>query len=297
MKLLPVWIFGLLILCTSCADDNELAWVSVRNDTDYNLEIEFLPTENANGYKLQASLDPFSESQVQMYSDVDEGIDPNVLLSRGYDSLIVRVQDLKATTIHFGKRSTPNYAYNPFNESELWDYEEFSADFPTNTSPNTQFIHNHLLVIDLEKVVRPDLDPAEYAGLTWSYVRESEEGKLVLDGVLASYDDILAYDTASHTYLLDSGVSDWISGYLHPTYGTQFAVSLDAEIVFLAWFVPSYSSQAFPERVIVNPNTNSNKFRFNLGYPVPDYEREDPCNDPRIVARLEADNKLISLAK
>lgn len=127
MKLLPVWIFGILILCTSCADDNELAWVSVRNDTDYNLEIEFLPTENANGYKLQASLDP--------------------------------------------------------------------------------------------------------------------------------------------------------------------------EIVFLAWFVPSYSSQAFPERVIVNPNTNSNKFRFNLGYPVPDYEREDPCNDPRIVARLEADNKLITLGK
>jgi hypothetical protein len=295
MKLLPIWIGTLLILCESCTD-NELAHVSLINDTDYNLEIQFFHAEGANGYKMEASLDPFSNNRVDMYSSVDESLEPDDLLSMGYDSLIVNIGDLKGTKIFFGKNSEPNYAFNPFKESEPWDYEEYSADYPTNTSPNTHLIHDHLLVIEMDKVISPDPDPAEFEGLTWAFVKESEGGELVVYDVLVPYQDILAYDSASHTYLIDQNSSDRIQAYAFPTSGIGFAVAVDAEIVFMAYFVPAYSSTGMPNKICVEPYTASGKFTFNLGYPgSSSFEKEDLRNHPLIISTLKSDGKLMEL--
>jgi len=275
MKLLPLWVLTSLLLCESCTD-NELAQVSLRNDTEFNLEIEFFHNEGANGYKMKASLDPFSENQVDMYSSPDESLDPDDLLSLGYDSLIVSVNDLKGTKIFFGKNSVPNYEFNPFRESAPWDYEEYSADYPTNTSPNTHLIHDHILVIDMAKVINPDPDPAEFKGITWAFFKESAGGELTVYDVLVPYQDILAY--------------------AFPTSGTGFALAVDSEIVFMAYFVPAYSSSAIPNEICVEPYSSSGKFAFNLGYPGSGYfEKEDLRNHPLIISTLKSDGKLMDL--
>ena len=49
-------------------------------------------------------------------------------------------------------------------------------------------------------------------------------------------------------------------------------------------------------KVCVEPYSYDNGYRFNLGYPGPDYYTgDDPRNDHRIIERLFLDKKLIEI--
>ena len=150
-------MFLILLSTVLSCDDNEVAWVSVKNCTEYNIDIEFYPTPDANGYRVNESLDPIGKQVVDIYHSPDENIDPCELLSSGYDSIVVTISNPESSVIYFGKQSATNYSIDPFKDSDKWIYEQFVEDFPTNTSLNTTTIHNYILEIDIENILQGSL--------------------------------------------------------------------------------------------------------------------------------------------
>jgi len=139
--------------------------------------------------------------------------------------------------------------------------------------------------------------PLDLTGVTWAHINANDTGDIVIDSVIVCYDEILGYDSALHTYLIDQTAGERIRSILYPTSGKRFVVAVDSVIIFSALFFPAYSSMTVPTgSIAVEPFSGSNKYRFESGYPSPDlYPGEDPRNDSRIIERFQEDNKLIVL--
>jgi len=140
----------------SCERDDEVAWVMIRGEMIYYADIEFFPTESANGYKLEATLDPLSSNNgVDVYHSDDENIQPHILLSQGYDSIIIRIDNPEKDVIYLGKNmEEPTYKFNPFIDPDAWEYVKLTEDFPTNTAMNTTTIHAHIFKVRVEDIIR-----------------------------------------------------------------------------------------------------------------------------------------------
>lgn len=144
----------------------------------------------------------------------------------------------------------------------------------------------------------PDILPLNLEGLTWSHTRADLNGERYIDSVIVHYDEILGYDSVSHTFLIDNEAGERIRDVWFPTSGIGFIFALDSTLIYKAYFVPGYSSMALFNEVCVEPYSYRNKYRFNLGYPGPDYYTgDDPRNDHRIIERLKVDGKLIEIDK
>jgi len=148
MKYISIALVILSLSLFSCREE-EAAWVSIRNSTPYNLYITFVPAINANGFRLQETLDTEFFSEVDIYRSMDESIDPCTLLSEGYNSFTITIASPDTIKVSFSKSPRPGYAFNPFIDSESWVYEKFVRDFPDMGSRNTTSIHNHIFVIEM----------------------------------------------------------------------------------------------------------------------------------------------------
>jgi len=138
--------------------------------------------------------------------------------------------------------------------------------------------------------------PLDLTGVTWAHINANDTGNIFIDSVIVCYDEILGYDSALHTYLIDPIAGERIRSILYPTSGSCFVVAVDSVTIYTALFFPAYSSGIAPNEICVEPYSGNNKYRFELGYPTPDlYSGEDPRNDSRIISRFKEDNKLIVL--
>lgn len=116
-----------------------------------------------------------------------------------------------------------------------------------------------------------------------------------LDGNIVSYDEILGYDSTECIFLLRDVAGDRIREKEYPVSPTWFVVALDGEKIYIAGFIPGYSSLSCADCIAVEPFSYNNRYRMTLGYPGGGYfSGTDPRNDARIISRLKADNKLIN---
>jgi hypothetical protein len=111
---------------------------------------------------------------------------------------------------------------------------------------------------------------------------------------IADYKDITKYDSTEHIFILSDVAKERIGKLEYPVTPTPFAIALDGKVIYIANFIPGYSSISCETCITIEPYSADNKFMVNLGYPGSDYFiGPDPRNDPKLIARLIIDNKLI----
>jgi hypothetical protein len=93
-----------------------------------------------------------------IYHSGEENINPCDLLKNGYNSFTVHIKNTGADILYFGKEIETNYLFDPYTENDVWSYETFTADFPTNFSRNTQKIHNYVLNIRMNNILNNNLN-------------------------------------------------------------------------------------------------------------------------------------------
>jgi len=113
-----------------------------------------------------------------------------------------------------------------------------------------------------------------------------------LEENIVSYNEILGYDTTNHIFLVSEDASTRIKNEKWPSIPSPFAIVVDGEVIYLAYFYPAYSSMSFYNSITVEPYSPDGKYRFDLG---PDFSGIDPRNDSRIISRLQTDNKLFKI--
>jgi hypothetical protein len=118
-----------------------------------------------------------------------------------------------------------------------------------------------------------------------------------LNGNIVSYEEIVGYDSIQHIFLLTDNAGERIRKEKYPVTPTRFAIALDGKLIYLASFIPGYSSISCNDCICVEPYSYDNKYRIDLGYRGPDlYSGTDPRNDNRIILRLKKDNKLTDIS-
>ena len=114
-----------------------------------------------------------------------------------------------------------------------------------------------------------------------------------LDSNIVNYNEIIGYDSSKHTFLIKNEAGERIRNVLYPVSPTPFAIAVEREIIYIANFIPGYSSRSCRDCITVEPYSYDNKYRINLGYPSENNSGTDPRNDNRIISKLNEDNKLI----
>lgn len=135
-------------------------------------------------------------------------------------------------------------------------------------------------------------------GVTFNFILlESNSTYTILENIV-NYDDIIGYDTANHIFQLTDEAGERIREEKYPTTPTPFAILVDGEIIYIANFIPGYSSLSCWECISVEPYSYDNKFRIQIGYPAAYYfTGEDPRNHTKILTKFTKDNKLIAIKK
>lgn len=134
------------------------------------------------------------------------------------------------------------------------------------------------------------------SGVTFTRLISETGNDYILDGNIVNYNEIVGYDSTKHIFLLSETAGERIRGENYPVNPTRFAIAVDGNLVYIANFIPGYSSMSCNECITVEPYSYDNKYRVELGYPSSGfYSGIDPRNDDRIILRLKRDNKLIDI--
>ena len=138
----------------------------------------------------------------------------------------------------------------------------------------------------------------ESDGVAFTGIESVTGGKYHLDGNIVSYNEIEGYDSANCIFLLSSTAGERIRSKNYPLTPTPFAITVDGESVYIANFIPGYSSLSCEDCITIEPYSYDNKFRIMLGYPGSgSFPGEDPRNDKRIIQRLKKDHKLTEITE
>ena len=152
------------------------------------------------------------------------------------------------------------------------------------------------IVLSCESENPQDLPSFNFDGVTFANGDASNLDDYILDSVIISYDEIIGYDSAKHKFLVEDEVGIRMRSIIHPSIPTPFAIAVDKEVIYIAYFIPAYSSSSRNVCFMVDPFTFNNEYRIELGYHIPDNQIcEDSRNDIRIIERLKENNKLIEI--
>ena len=152
----------LLILLTGCGND-ELSWISVKNETSLPIYIMPYASDYTNGEWIQPGLTD------EFYSAACDCLDGYSYFSLYYDSLIVFLKDHDDVPIKFYKDgSTVNYDpdYNPFTNPEVWKVQDFEWHIANSgfTGQEENHVYEHYFIFEEMCVTVPILteesDPA-----------------------------------------------------------------------------------------------------------------------------------------
>ena len=126
---------------------------------------------------------------------------------------------------------------------------------------------------------------------------EIDPGSVVLaEDPLLVYADLKSYNADEYYFKVTDKARETIEGMVHSVSGIAFAVTANEEVVYTAYFVPSYSS-ASVQWIVIDPVFwhFTNRMHVKLGYPgqfegsvIPDLR-----NDERILKIFRRDRKLV----
>ena len=126
---------------------------------------------------------------------------------------------------------------------------------------------------------------------------EIDPGSLVLsEDPLLVYSDLKSYNANEYFFKVTDKARETIEGMEHSVGGIAFAVTANEEVVYTAYFVPSYSSVSI-QWIVIDPVFwhLSNRMHVKLGYPgqiegsvIPDLR-----NDERILKIFRRDRNLV----
>lgn len=137
-----------------------------------------------------------------------------------------------------------------------------------------------------------------HKGVTFNHILLEGNSTYKLLESIVNYDDIVGYDSTNHIFQLSREAGDRIREAKYPSTPTPFAIAVDGEIIYIANFIPGYSSLSCWECISVEPYSYDNKFRVQMGYPATFYfTGEDPRNHQKLVTKFKEDQKLISIIK
>ena len=136
-----------------------------------------------------------------------------------------------------------------------------------------------------------------HSGVTFTNIVSETDNDYLSDSIIVSYDEIIGYDSAQYLFLLSETAGERIRSVRYPVSPTRLAIAVDGDIVYIANFIPGYSSILCEECITIEPYSYDNKYRVKLGYPAPSglYSDTDPRNDERIISRFKRDNKLMDI--
>ncbi len=143
-----ITVIILLILLAGCNND-DLSWVSIRNDT--TVPIYALPY--SSDYAKGEGIAPGGSDD--FYSLNCDCLDGFQYFSLYYDSLIVYVKDHEGTPIKFYKDGTTvNYdaALNPFINPDVWKFRDFDRHVSGSSLSTLEEKHifEHYFCIDTD---------------------------------------------------------------------------------------------------------------------------------------------------
>jgi len=155
-----IWIAILFIL--SGCDNNQLTWISVKNETSIALFVLPYSSDFTNADWIQPGVSD------DFYSINCDCLDGFTYFSHYYDSLIVLMQDHDGDPIKFYKDGTTvNYdpKLNPFINPDVWHTQAFDRAV-SGSAFNTieeKHIYEHYFCVEEDKVkslrVEPESNP------------------------------------------------------------------------------------------------------------------------------------------
>lgn len=157
-----VWIVMLLVLW-GC-DNNELTWISVKNDTAIPIYVLPYSSEFTNADWIQPGVSD------DFYSINCDCLDGFTYFSHYYDSLIVLMEDHDDNPIKFYKDGTSinyNPELNPFINPDVWQVQDFDRAV-SGSAFNTleeKHIYEHYFCVKEEHVKSLSMEEASYSGL------------------------------------------------------------------------------------------------------------------------------------
>jgi hypothetical protein len=135
-------------------------------------------------------------------------------------------------------------------------------------------------------------------GVTFTRISSEDGGDYELDGNIVNYNEIIGYDSTEYVFQLSEEAGERIRSIDYPVSPTRFAIAVDGKLIYVANFIPGYSSMSCEDCLTIEPYSYNNKYNVQLGYPGSNYfSGIDPRNDKRIILRLKRDNKLIDIDK
>lgn len=113
---------------------------------------------------------------------------------------------------------------------------------------------------------------------------------------LISYSEIKSYNSKKYTFKISDKAREAVEGLEHSVFGLPLAFVANDEVIYTAYFWPSYSSGSC-QWVVIDPLMvqMNNKLTVSLGYPGP-FEGitiPDMRNSPMILDIFQRDKKLI----
>jgi len=112
---------------------------------------------------------------------------------------------------------------------------------------------------------------------------------------LIEYDDIISYNTLSHSFSISEQAKNVIQELEHSVSGLAFALTNDSKIIYTGYFWPAFSSLCC-DWITIDPLRleYDGQLRVDFGYPTADFwNNGDPRNDSVLLNILRRDNKLI----
>jgi hypothetical protein len=117
-------------------------------------------------------------------------------------------------------------------------------------------------------------------GVTFARILSEAGGDYELDGNIVNYNEIIGYDSTEYIFLLSEKAGERIRSKDYPVSPTRFAIAVDGDVIYIANFIPGYSSISCENCITIEPYSYDNKYRVILGYPGSDYYSGiDPRND------------------
>ena len=143
------WII-ILFLLVGCSDD-ELSYISIRNDTNIAIYALAYTSEYADGEWIQPGITD------EFYSINCDCLDGYEYFSFYYDSLIIHIKDHEQDPVKFYKDGTTvnyNPTLNPFTNREVWRSHEFERHLSGSSfeSLEEKRILEHYFPIETENV-------------------------------------------------------------------------------------------------------------------------------------------------
>lgn len=147
--------FYLLLLffgLSSCKEHYETRIV-FENRTEYNVNVKLNPSPSAEGVKFEFNLDAINQDEVIYHIDVSD-YDPSKLLSDGYSSFVIEIDNPNKDRVVFAKNTEPDYEFNPYTDLDSWEYKEFNYTYKYNFSSDETLIQEYTFIISDDLVVK-----------------------------------------------------------------------------------------------------------------------------------------------